>query len=274
MTDPTTPTSPAGLVDCSCGKQPRSGFQSGSDESGETYGYGYVECDHGGCSIAFHADRADVARAEWNALRSDSRDFAAGVEAAAKECDLRLEATEPFGDWRKGYRKACEHIAAAIRALVPTPVTPREKQVERVERVERVARALYERDREGWLAKHPDDFFLTWDEVSLKAFKDQWRDEARAAIEAMSQGASGQQPAEPGGEVERGWQPIETAPKDGTAILITRSTQFESEEGWHVVRWDEDWWQVHCGKFDHLLRGADPTHWQPLPALPAAAGEG
>lgn len=65
------------------------------------------------------------------------------------------------------------------------------------------------------------------------------------------------------------WQDIATAPRDGTAILITRDTRFQSEEGWHVVRWDDDWWQVHCGKFDHPLRGPDPTHWMPLPSPPA-----
>jgi hypothetical protein len=67
------------------------------------------------------------------------------------------------------------------------------------------------------------------------------------------------------------WQPIETAPKDGTPILITRPTKFKVEEGWHVVRWedDEDWWVCHDGKFDTMLRGNEPTHWQPLPAPPA-----
>jgi hypothetical protein len=65
------------------------------------------------------------------------------------------------------------------------------------------------------------------------------------------------------------WQPIETAPKDGTPILITRETVFLSEEGWHIVRWEEDWWTVHDGKFDHALRGPDPTHWMPLPERPS-----
>ena len=68
--------------------------------------------------------------------------------------------------------------------------------------------------------------------------------------------------------VVQGWQPIESAPKDGTAIIVTRPTIFESEDGWHVVRWDDGWWQVHCGKFDNPLRGDDPTHWMPLPASP------
>lgn len=67
------------------------------------------------------------------------------------------------------------------------------------------------------------------------------------------------------------WRPIETAPKDGDAILITRPTLFTAEERWHVVRWDEgdEMWVCHDGKFDSYLRGPAPTHWMPLPAAPA-----
>ena len=67
------------------------------------------------------------------------------------------------------------------------------------------------------------------------------------------------------------WRAIETAPKDGDAILITRPTLFTAEERWHVVRWDEvdEMWVCHDGKFDSYLRGPDPTHWMPLPAAPA-----
>jgi len=77
--------------------------------------------------------------------------------------------------------------------------------------------------------------------------------------------------------VAEGWRPIESAPRDGSAILITRPTDFPSEEAYHVVRWDgspgEGWWQVHDGKFDHPLRGPDPTFWKPLAAAPARQGK-
>lgn len=74
-------------------------------------------------------------------------------------------------------------------------------------------------------------------------------------------------------EAKGAWQTIESAPKDGTAILITRPTEFRSEEGWHVVRWDDDWWQCHDGKNDSPLRGDEPTHWQPLPSPPKPDSE-
>lgn len=64
-----------------------------------------------------------------------------------------------------------------------------------------------------------------------------------------------------------GWQPIETAPRDDTLILVWRSTVY-SDDPFVVVRWENDWWQVHDGKNDWNLRGPDPTHWMPLPEAP------
>ena len=65
-----------------------------------------------------------------------------------------------------------------------------------------------------------------------------------------------------------GWRPIETAPKDGQAILVT--------DGWccYCVEWDEefDWWTVDDNKLGPFrLRGSAPTHWMPLPAAPGPA---
>ncbi len=62
------------------------------------------------------------------------------------------------------------------------------------------------------------------------------------------------------------WQPIETAPKDGTQILGFADGRMA------VVQWWEDfryWSLVVCGAY------ADdgewwPTHWQPLPEPPAS----
>jgi len=66
------------------------------------------------------------------------------------------------------------------------------------------------------------------------------------------------------------WYSMACAPMNGTAILIRRQTEFESEEGYHVVRWDDGAWQVHDGKFDYALRGDEPQGWQHLPALSEA----
>ena len=65
-----------------------------------------------------------------------------------------------------------------------------------------------------------------------------------------------------------GWQSIETAPRDGQAILVT--------DGWdcYCVEWDEefDWWTVDDNKLGPFrLRGSAPTHWMPLPPVPGPA---
>jgi len=64
------------------------------------------------------------------------------------------------------------------------------------------------------------------------------------------------------------WQPIETAPKDGTEILA-----YYGQEGRGqilILAWDENWWGP--GNGDWVLNGekdyATPTHWMPLPAPP------
>jgi hypothetical protein len=53
------------------------------------------------------------------------------------------------------------------------------------------------------------------------------------------------------------WRPIETAPKDGTKVLVM-------SDGIEIVSWNEcleTWWD---GEWSH-----GPTHWMPLPEPPA-----
>lgn len=74
------------------------------------------------------------------------------------------------------------------------------------------------------------------------------------------------------------WQPIETAPKDGTTILLYRP----SAHPWGMVtpgKWDaqphskkpnpywEMWFKIG-GNYES--RAWPPTHWMPLPAPPEA----
>lgn len=64
---------------------------------------------------------------------------------------------------------------------------------------------------------------------------------------------------------KEGWQPIETAPKDGTYILIhnDRGTCVAYfERGWG----QDGWWLLDDGKnYEIPLRGSAPTHWHPIP---------
>lgn len=78
------------------------------------------------------------------------------------------------------------------------------------------------------------------------------------------------------------WMPIESAPKDGTPVLL-----ISSGSNPHIARWSEDCehgngepsspgWQIHeCDDAWYSVSFDDPTHWMPLPAGPnGAAREG
>lgn len=66
---------------------------------------------------------------------------------------------------------------------------------------------------------------------------------------------------------DTGWQPIETAPKDGTEVLTFGPLKdgsgfyYECQAYYHKGAWPR-WpveWMANC---------LTPTHWQPLPSPP------
>jgi hypothetical protein len=89
------------------------------------------------------------------------------------------------------------------------------------------------------------------------------------------------------GEIERlnsqsGWQPIETAPRDGTHILlgvdiatvwIVRNGRYDKCE--HSTPYDpndEGWWCYRHSVTQEKLEGIyEPTHWMPMPDEPDAS---
>ncbi|CAH1205756.1 hypothetical protein PAECIP111893_02410 [Paenibacillus plantiphilus] len=71
------------------------------------------------------------------------------------------------------------------------------------------------------------------------------------------------------------WKPIDTAPKDGTSILVLNNDKYVYE-----ARYDEDSWNKCKWKFASAdqhgcgcCSGDDdePTHWMPLPQMPKEA---
>jgi hypothetical protein len=67
------------------------------------------------------------------------------------------------------------------------------------------------------------------------------------------------------------WQQIETAPKDGSAILIwpakSAFSRKDDEFFSYVVRWndlEQGWIEASGEEYDTFL----PTHWMPLPEPP------
>jgi hypothetical protein len=65
------------------------------------------------------------------------------------------------------------------------------------------------------------------------------------------------------------WQPIETAPRDGTQVLVyTNLGNPATAEGVRLAEYaftenDEEWWQMDDGRY--VVR---PSHWMPLPDSP------
>lgn len=77
--------------------------------------------------------------------------------------------------------------------------------------------------------------------------------------------------------MNKGWQPIETAPRDGTPVLICWAAPGYSAS-MAVAEWDQDYAEMDftdgvgwrdgsdygCGG----MIGAMPSHWMPLPEPP------
>ena len=65
------------------------------------------------------------------------------------------------------------------------------------------------------------------------------------------------------------WHPLETAPKDGTRVLLYYPADDGEPAFGDVMSCDES---NEVGRdFEFMIGGVDPTHWQPLPDPPEAA---
>jgi hypothetical protein len=74
------------------------------------------------------------------------------------------------------------------------------------------------------------------------------------------------------------WQPISTAPKDGTHILVCRAWDADGkpigDEAWgvfvHNAAWwgNEEGWIVYCSMIQDPRLYFEPTHWMALPDPP------
>jgi hypothetical protein len=113
--------------------------------------------------------------------------------------------------------------------------------------VERVARAMIESVRQDNDGRWP--IFLDEDDNPLFGMVDGMVDFAKLAQAALA--ALGDVPA---------WQGIESAPKDGTRVLLwIMPTAIAMPFEWNGERWMGD---------EYPLNMASPTHWMPLPARP------
>ena len=71
------------------------------------------------------------------------------------------------------------------------------------------------------------------------------------------------------------WQPIETAPKDGTVILLYSPEKWDSDGMWIGWWFDEGdsrehgWYDSESASHKASFLNGEPTHWHPLPEPPA-----
>lgn len=102
--------------------------------------------------------------------------------------------------------------------------------------------------------------------VLKEALRDGWHDEHGEPLKDDLEIALGLRAA-PCAAVTHGWRPIETAPKDGTAILAfwkpIGSGPIPSCYG--ITQFVEGRWRNPDEDDDYFI---DPTHWTPLPAAP------
>ena len=79
------------------------------------------------------------------------------------------------------------------------------------------------------------------------------------------------------------WQPIDTAPKDGSAILLCQALDvsgFPITGHWFDVFvqvgmwWEGDGWIVYCSQVHDPNVHFTPTHWMPRPDPPSLPQEG
>ena len=73
-------------------------------------------------------------------------------------------------------------------------------------------------------------------------------------------------------EAAQAWQPIETAPKDGTRVWLWLADEgFSATAKWRRFEdGDEDWWLL---EHDCTATIHDITHWRPLPKDAPKEGE-
>jgi hypothetical protein len=69
---------------------------------------------------------------------------------------------------------------------------------------------------------------------------------------------------------ETGWKPIDTAPRDGTGIILYSDGECAPPV---IAQWDDMWtdgaWIVQHGSASIRLSWVfNPTHWMPLPTPP------
>lgn len=132
--------------------------------------------------------------------------------------------------------------------------------------IEAVAEAHYGKTTEIVSITRPGAPFMKWEDLPEEQRRLSMAG-ARTAIEAylfITRRA----------EQDDGWQPIETAPKDGTWIIALADCGNPNFAGHGVVQWRGDGRtaNAHGWYDDRVQMMDDATHWMPLPSPPHDQG--
>lgn len=68
-----------------------------------------------------------------------------------------------------------------------------------------------------------------------------------------------------------GWQPIETAPKDGTEVLLWGNWAWWPQWECLLAKWDGEGWDTLDTQTCSARVHAEATHWLAIPPLPPDA---
>jgi hypothetical protein len=153
---------------------------------------------------------------------------------------------------------------------------------------------MTDKDREAFEQQCPEKIYLldmgedmpVWCDDASPDYDDRFSVEYIRADVARAESAK--EIAEKDAEIERlkrvtEWQPIETAPKDGTEVIVSDGRDvFTARYRLSNCANDEPFFAV-SGDGDFFNRGTDwnfepdyrwPTHWMPLPDAPNTKKEG
>lgn len=98
------------------------------------------------------------------------------------------------------------------------------------------------------------------------------KEEAKKVINLLSKGVNVLAAEYEGSQKVKSWQPINTAPKDGTVILTDCGTakfygpRCDNDSGWYCC--DSYGSVFYCSETGYEFAICNPSHWMSIPPLP------
>jgi hypothetical protein len=168
---------------------------------------------------------------------SGSQEYTRSDIAERQIAELRAELINRVNYWSELYSKEYHRAEAAEAENARLRALPLKDEVERV-------LIWYENNGAGCRLIHSGG------DAHRAALAADGGNRARALLPRLRAGE------------QEGWRPIETAPKDGTLILLAKA----GDPDWALRcrRWQDTHWRGHDAE--------DATHWMPLPAAPSEQG--